>query len=99
MLRTTSGNSVLAVNLTTTTAIGGSYQVADSASYFASDLMADAAIGTIRTVNMGVDTLAPILTVNADNKGTDGVIDLIDTTGSFGTLSAGGPQISTGPGR
>jgi len=72
------------------------YQVVDSQTMFLGALIADQKIGIIRAGTMG--TLAPsIITVNADKFGDDGVIDLIDVAGDFGTLPAGGPWITTGP--
>lgn len=78
-------------------AIGGSYQLIDAAGTFYGVLAAKRAIGTIRAGNMA--TLQPsIITVNSDNVGSDGIIDLIDVTGDLGTVTGGGPQITTNQG-
>ena len=89
-------------------AIGGSYQLVDCGGLFAANLVADAGIGTIRAQDVGsAITDAPVLHVNADNTGNDGIIGLIDVTGHpapsptnpdhFGLLGTGGPRIITGP--
>ena len=82
----------------TSKAIGGSYQLVDCATLFSGNLVADGGIGTIRAQGMGLVGLEPVIHVNADNKGNDGIINLIDITGGganghFGLLSSGGPHI------
>ena len=83
-------------------AIGQDYQLVDSAGQQACYLLADRAIGTIRSGGtigeIGDEILAPYFIVNADHRGSDGTIDLIDDAGDFGTAGAGGPHILTGPG-
>jgi hypothetical protein len=76
-------------------AIGGDYQLIDIAGTLSGTLIANRAIGVIRAA-----TIAPgkSYIVNADNKGNDGVIDLIDASGDIGDNSGGGPAIVTGPG-
>jgi hypothetical protein len=112
-IRTTAAGGVLYLNpafdddvtatgvsngLSSSAPIGGDYQLIDCAGLFAANLVADGSIGTIRALNVGLTDLAPVLHVNAKNSKTPGDIDLIDVTGTqFGTLSAGGPQIITGP--
>jgi len=72
------------------------YQVVDAATRFLGVLLADQKIGIVRAGDMA--TLDPsIFHVNDDNFGDDGVIDLIDVAGNFGTLRGGGPHITTGP--
>lgn len=76
-------------------AIGGDYQLIDIAGTFSGTVIADRAIGVIRAATIG-DGKSYI--VNADNKGNDGTIDLIDSAGDIGSNSGGGPAIVTGPG-
>ena len=86
-------------------AIGGDYQLVDAAGNLGANILADRSIGTIRAGRM---TLSPsngvsvgrssTIVANADQRGSDGVIDLIDDAGDFGTINTGGPHIFTGPG-
>ncbi len=78
-------------------AIGGDYQLISAAQQFTGFVLADRAIGTVRTGAM-TTTQAPYFIANADQKGQDGIIDLIDDAGDFGTLQSGGPHLYTGPG-
>jgi hypothetical protein len=78
--------------------IGFDYQLVDARAAFAGNLLANRGIGVLRTAQMGLLAYAPRLSVNADNRGNDGFIDLIDCTGRFGFPGAGGPAITTGPG-
>ncbi|MEO7157295.1 MAG: hypothetical protein ABI039_07035, partial [Vicinamibacterales bacterium] len=75
--------------------VGGDYQLIDIAGTFAGTVIANRAIGVIRAgvIGAGISYI-----VNADSKGNDGVIDLIDSAGDIGDNSAGGPAIITGPG-
>ncbi len=78
-------------------AIGGDLQMVQAGGTLYLNIEVNRAIGSISAGDMA--TLLPsILTVNADGIDRDGVIDLIDVTGNFGTLNSGGPQISTGLG-
>jgi hypothetical protein len=79
------------------TAIGGDIQVIDATNVLYGDLAVDGGIGTIHAASMDTDP-ASFIDVNADNKGSDGIIDLIDVTGQFGTLESGGPGIVTNEG-
>ena len=78
-------------------AIGGDYQLISSAGDFAANVLADRSIGTIRVASM-TTTIAPYIIANADRRGSDGIVDLIQVTGQMGTLGTGGPHIFTGPG-
>ena len=78
--------------------IGGDFQVINCAGDFGGILYTNQGIGTLRVGDMGFTNLAPVIHVNADGIGDDGIIDLIDCVGNFGTIGAGGPQITTGPG-
>ncbi len=78
--------------------IGGDLQVADAAGTFYIDLTADGGVGVIRAADMASDETPSAITVNRDNVGSDGIIDLIDLTGDLGTLRVGGPAITTGIG-
>jgi hypothetical protein len=103
-LRSTDAAGTLLVNddvddPNTGKAIGGSYQLVDCAGDFDGSLVANGNIGTIDASTVGSIQYAPTWQVDANSKSGDGTIDLIDVTGgSFGTLSAGGPKIDTGPG-
>ncbi len=83
--------------LTSEAAIGGDYQLIDSAGPFTGNLIANGGIGVIRAAEVDVRTGISIWTVNADGVGNDGIIDLIDVSGTLGS-PLGGPQITTGPG-
>lgn len=75
-------------------AVGGNFQMIDGAGTVGLMIATNKGIGVIRAGNMA--TLpASFIDVNADNTGNDGIIDLIDCTGDFGTLTAGGPAIIT----
>ena len=79
--------------------IGGDYQLIDGpGATVMVQLVANRGIGVIRAEQFGVTNAAPILTVNADDRGEDGIIDLIDVSGDFGTITAGGPEITTNTG-
>jgi hypothetical protein len=75
-------------------AIGGSIQIISAATIFMGNVATNAGIGTIDAGNMATDQ-ASYIDVNADNKGNDGIIDLIDVTGNIGVLGPGGPGIVT----
>lgn len=77
-------------------AIGLDYQIISAANSFAGNVVAKRAIGTIRAG--AFDFGGGVIAANADGIGTDGVIDLIDVAGQFGTAGAGGPAIYTGVG-
>ncbi len=79
-------------------AVGLDYQLIDAAGGFDSNLIADRGIGVIRAASTGTVGFAARLAANADSRGDDGFIDEIDIRGHIGTITAGGPQISTGPG-
>jgi hypothetical protein len=79
------------------TAIGGNIQVIDAANVLYCNLAVDQGIGTIHAAQMDTDP-ASYIDVNADNTGNDGIIDLIDVPGQFGTLESGGPGIVTNNG-
>lgn len=78
--------------------IGGSVQLIDVPNgTLRMRLNADKMLGVVRAADMA--TARPsVINVNADQRGADGIIDLIDVTGNFGRLGPGGPQITTGPG-
>lgn len=79
-------------------AVGGDYQIIDAIGQFIGNIITNRGIGMLRADSVGINTFAGRIAVNADNKGNDGIIDLIDIAGDFGTISAGGPGITTGPG-
>ncbi len=86
------------LRFTTVGSIGGNFQTIDSASFLSGSFIANGGIGTIRVGGVfGLINEAPIVSVDADNNG-GGFIDLIDVAGDMGTLSAGGPIITTGQG-
>jgi hypothetical protein len=78
-------------------AVGEDFELVDAAGSMTGVVSADRAIGTIRAGTFNT-TLAPYFIANADHKGSDGTIDLIDTPGQLGILGVGGPHILTGPG-
>lgn len=59
---------------------------------------ADRRIGTIMCTSLTSDPVASVIEVNADRRRNDGVIDLISVVEDMGTISAGGPQITTNNG-
>jgi len=78
-------------------AIGGNYVEIDGEGQVFGYLYANEGIGALRAGRM--TTFAPSkLVVNHDASGFDGIIDLIDVEGDFGSISAGGPQITTNAG-
>lgn len=77
--------------------VGGDTQVIDAAGTFFGVLTIGGGLGVLRAGDM-VTYLPSQIRVNADNIGSDGIIDLIDVAGDFGLLARGGPQISTGLG-
>ncbi|MFI5378836.1 MAG: hypothetical protein ACHRHE_06045, partial [Tepidisphaerales bacterium] len=81
-------------------AIGGDYQRIQTTGNLAAGLMADGRIGVINAASWGAVTTEPLgfALANTDNKGRDGIIDLIDVTGAVGAAPTGGPPIATGPG-
>ncbi|HEY7088655.1 MAG TPA: hypothetical protein VH518_11240, partial [Tepidisphaeraceae bacterium] len=76
-------------------AIGGNYQLVDSAGVLTGALLAMGSIGTIRAQQASL----PVWQVNVDGKGAAGTIDLIDISGdaAAGTVDLGSPAITTGP--
>jgi hypothetical protein len=79
------------------TAIGGYIQVIHAASSLEADVATNQGIGTIYGADLDTDT-ASYFDVNADNTGDDGIIDLVDVPGQFGTVAAGGPSFVTNDG-
>ena len=91
---------ILAFNpaaITTGRAIGGNYQVVDGASSVGVALIADGGLGVLRAGDMQTSP-ASVITLNYDNVGADGILDLIDVVGNFGALGPGGPNITTNTG-
>ena len=78
-------------------AIGGNYQLVDAFSTAYVELIADGGLGILRAGSMGTNAPSTI-TVNFDDTGEDGIIDLIDVTGDFGSIVGGGPGITTNTG-
>ncbi len=75
--------------------VDGDIQYVDSASLLLSSvLFTNAGIGVIRSA----DILGGFFRANTDETGNDGIIDLIDTSGDYGSLIAGGTPIVTGAG-
>jgi hypothetical protein len=75
-------------------AIEGNIQTIDGAGVVYLDIATNAGIGEILAGNMSSNP-ASFIDVNADNSGSDGIIDLINVTGDLGTLANGGPGIVT----
>jgi hypothetical protein len=82
-------------------AVGGDFQIISASGSPSMEcflqIACNGGIGTIRAAQMTTSP-ANFIEVNADNKGNDGIIDLIDVTGAFGTLGPGGPEIVTNQG-
>jgi hypothetical protein len=79
-------------------AIGGDVQYIVAPNTLITDLTIKGSVGVIQAAQWGVSNYAGTLSVNADGEGKPGIIDLIDITGNLGTVSAGGPIISTNKG-
>ena len=95
LARSTGG--VLVINpLLATVPIGGNVQMLDSADTFYGNILAKGSLGVLRAGNMATRSPSSI-TVNSDERGRDGIIDLIDVQGDLGTIQGGGPWITTGP--
>lgn len=78
-------------------AVGFDYQWIEVGGNFSSQLTANRAIHVIRvTGDINSSAFLPRIYANADRRGEDGRIDLIDVTGNFGDLVAGGPALYTG---
>jgi hypothetical protein len=77
--------------------VAGDIQLIDGFETVYVNLHADGGLGVIRAGDMDTD-IASTISVNEDNLNQDGIIDLIDVVGDFGSSLAGGPQISTGLG-
>lgn len=79
-------------------AIGGDYQMVDSANILVADLIANGNIGTIRGARIGAG-IPGYYQVNASyDPNRHGTIDLIDASQNLGLAGPGGPAITTGPG-
>ncbi len=76
-------------NPLTAVPVGYDYQIIDAAGTLTGNFIANRAMGIIRAADID----GGVYTVNADNIGNDGVIDLFDVSGGFN-----GPAITTGPG-
>ena len=94
LLRSTTGGAFLN-GLQTSVAIGNDYQLVDVAQTLRGDLIANGGIGVIRAGNIGIlpEFAEATITVDADLAGSDGIIDLIDISGSLAAV-----PITTGPG-
>jgi hypothetical protein len=78
--------------------IGGDIQYIVAPNTLITDARVNGSVGVIHVNQWGVNNYAGSLTVNADQTGAPGTIDLIDATANIGTLEAGGPIITVGPG-
>ncbi|MCS7033869.1 MAG: hypothetical protein NZ561_07720, partial [Phycisphaerae bacterium] len=83
------------------TAVGVDYQVIQSGTTVLGNYIAKRAIGVIRAPSLSYvvgGAIAPLsyFVANADSRGSDGRIGLIDTTGNFGNAVSGGPAIDVG---
>ena len=95
LARSTGG--ILVINpLLSSVPIGRDVQMLDSADTFYGNIVARGNLGVLRAGDMATRTPSTI-TVNSDERGRDGIIDLIDIEGDLGTLQGGGPWITTGP--
>lgn len=91
----TAGEGMMLVDLMN---VGGDVQTIDCAGRLLTNLEVDGGLGVLRAGSMAWEKAQSTITVNADNVGNDGIIDLIDIAGDLGTLTQGGPVITTGPG-
>jgi hypothetical protein len=95
LARSTGG--ILVINsLLATVPIGGNVQILDSAGTFYGNILAKGSLGVLRAGDLATRSPSSI-TVNSDERGRDGIIDLIDVQGDLGTIQGGGPWITTGP--
>jgi len=79
--------------------VGGNMQIISASGSAYVDLNVDGSLGVLRAGDMATTLGASIINVNyLQNLNTPATIDLIDVTGDLGTLSTGGPAITTGPG-
>ncbi len=78
--------------------IGGDIQYIVAPNILGTGIAVDGSVGVVQVKQWGFANYAGGLSVNFDGKGKPGVIDLIDVTGNLGTLTAGGPVISTNTG-
>lgn len=80
-------------------AVGFDYQWIEVGGNFSSQLTANGAIHVLRVGgDINSSAFLPRIYANADRRGQDGFIDLIDVTGNFGDLIGGGPALYTGLG-
>ena len=80
-------------------AIGGDYQRVEAIGDLSSDLVANGRIGTILAASIddnGLFRTAPVISVNTDQRGSDGTIDMIYVTGNVGNTAVGGPALYNG---
>jgi hypothetical protein len=95
LARSTGGDLVVNA-LLTTVPVGGDVQMLDAAATFYGNIVAKGSLGVLRAGDMATRSPSSI-TVNSDDRGRDGIIDIIDIAGDLGTLQGGGPWITTGP--
>ncbi|NJL31182.1 MAG: hypothetical protein HC898_05870, partial [Phycisphaerales bacterium] len=97
LIQATSTSGILYV--ISASAIGGNFQLLDSAGDMHGVYIANGGIGTIRVAGDfgNLAGAAPIISVDADGNG-GGSSELIDVGGDLGTLQSGGPVITTGSG-
>ena len=81
-------------------AAGDDYQMVDGAGSVLGSFVTNAGIGEVRggSIIGGAPTIETAFVADADQRGSDGMIDLIDSGGSLGTANTGGPIITHGPG-
>lgn len=78
--------------------IGQNYQLIHAAGVFAGGVVANGGLGVLRAGAMNTEPYSAYINLDADQTGFDGVCDLIDVAGDFGTLNGGGPALLHGPG-
>ncbi len=80
--------------------VDGHIQLIDAAGNLGGMIYTNSSIGVVRANEMTIagGSGSTYLAVNVDGVGDDGVIDLIDVIGDFGTQAGGGPGIQTGIG-
>jgi hypothetical protein len=80
--------------------IGGDYQLIEAGGDFSANLSTNKGIGVIRVGSFAqsIRNLPGYIAINADDKGSDGEVGLIDVVGDFGTFTFGGPAFFVGEG-
>ncbi|MFW6154053.1 MAG: hypothetical protein ACOC95_02455 [Planctomycetota bacterium] len=93
LIRTTDPNEYLTLEQFY---VEGDVQTLEAAGMLRIGLTAFGGLGNLRAGTMASEPETSSIHLNADGFGRDGIIDLIDVAGDFGSPTAGGPWIFTG---